>query len=365
MKYVLSCCYALVVFLANSSLLCQNMFETQLKRANELMAKRDFEGAMINFDRLVSQYGTSEIAWFARGCAKQNLGEFKSALEDFTKSYQIKNTPYALYGKAEAALEDQQYQIALDAYTQLIEAKANEILFYTMGENGVLVLQTEELYFRRAVAKYGLKDFAGAVNDYESAIKAFPDAWSPYTGRAAVLLELEPNSISLNGIPREKPSTITEVTINKAMKDFDKALSFKQDLTTILLYRSHAKANIGDFAGALEDSKAVIKNGDEEVGCSLSAWYSLFAKDFKTAIQYAKRGLSQNPKNTIIQRTLAHAYLLNNQLEESMRLYDTVRQSIESKYLKAWQIAVVAELNGLKKVGLTQDQFDTVQKIIQ
>lgn len=365
MKYALPFWCAVIMFFAESSLLCQNMFEVQLKRANELMAKRDFEGAMINFDRIVSQYGADGMPWFVRGCAKQNLGDYKSALEDFTKSYQIKNTPYALFGKAEAALGAGEYQIALDAYTQLINDKANEILFYIVGEIGVQVFRTEELYFKRGDAKFGLKDFNGALSDYETALQAFPDNWSSYTGRAAILLELKPNSVAWNAVPREKPLTITDVNITKAMQDFDKALSFKEEIPSILLFRSHAKASIGNYIGAIEDAKSIVKNGDEVLGNAFAAWYSLYAKDFKAAIQYAKKALSQSPKDGVIKRTLAHAHLLNNQLEEAMRLYDSERQGVESKELKAWQNVVIQELNGLKKVGLTQDQFDTVQKIVQ
>ena len=104
-----------------------------------------------------------------RGNKKFNNGDYKAAIEEYTKAIKIRRVeaaPYNLRGAAKAKLGDHvgaiaDYTLAISFYSDL----------------------SEDPYLNRAYSKEKLKDFKGAIADYTKAIEINPEDSMPYTNR--------------------------------------------------------------------------------------------------------------------------------------------------------------------------------------
>gem|GEM_PF-5806638 len=88
-------------------------------------------------------------------------------------------------------------------------------------------------YIMRALAKTGLGDIEGAMEDYDKSIELRPDHASNYRRRAF----LKERSGDLVG----------------AMEDFDKSIELRPDHASDYWFRAHFKERSGDLVGAMED----------------------------------------------------------------------------------------------------------------
>ena len=115
-----------------------------------------------------------------------------------------------------------------------------ELFYY---DKAISLLSTEDvnLFFNRAAAKYDLRDFNGALEDYNKAISLEDEGADIYCNRAKTKMKLGYK--------------------NLAILDFDKAIALERFNDTFYLERAIAKAECSNLEGSLRDlDKAISLN---------------------------------------------------------------------------------------------------------
>ncbi len=126
----------------------------------------------------------------------------------------------------------------------------------------------------------------------------------------------------------------------------------------------HAKA-AQIFGGAVKQAEEALGKFDEATIESLAslhgnhAYFLLFARQFQTAETAANQGLSLDSSQTWIYTNLAHALMLEGQVDEARTLY--------AKYVgtllndgRLWEDAVIEDFELLRKAGLSHDLMNEV-----
>ena len=105
-------------------------------------------------------------------------------------------------------------------------------------------IQAEVIFFR-GLRKWTIGNLAGAVEDYDKAIRLNPHDFDVYTNRAVARTE--------------------SGDIESALMDFDQAIRFapREKLAAIYLNRGSVLADLGDIDGAIEDYDSAIRLNPE------------------------------------------------------------------------------------------------------
>ena len=165
-----------------------------------------------------------------RGNKKFNNGDYKAAIEEYTKAIKIRRVeaaPYNLRGAAKAKLGDHvgaiaDYTLAISFYSDL----------------------SEDPYLNRAYSKEKLKDFKGAIADYTKAIEINPKYWLAYFNRGYLKDELK--------------------DFKGAIADYTKAIEFNPEDSMPYTNRGISKEKLRDMNGACSDWKNAANLGDSK-----------------------------------------------------------------------------------------------------
>src|SRR5207253_1711770 len=91
------------------------------KRGTELHLKRDFKGALAEFDRAVALAPDSDLAWYNRGLVHRDLRDCRSAVADFDRALALQPEFFnALYQRANCLQQLGEYTKAVDDYSRAI-----------------------------------------------------------------------------------------------------------------------------------------------------------------------------------------------------------------------------------------------------
>jgi tetratricopeptide (TPR) repeat protein len=139
---------------------------------------------ILKYNKLIKQNPKDGNAYYNRGFEKYTFDlDYKGAILDFTEAikngYENDAETYYLRGDAKCKLKD--YRGAISDYDTAIEIDINRI-------NN---LESENGYEARANAKLGLKDFEGAKNDFTESLKINAESNNCYFLRAYCELSLE------------------------------------------------------------------------------------------------------------------------------------------------------------------------------
>ena len=102
-----------------------------------------------------------------------------------------------------------------------------------------LIFLVSDTFNSRGNAKSNLRDFAGAIPDYDKAIKLKPDYAFAFNNR---------------GVAKDDLGDLAG-----AMQDYDKAIELKPDYALAFYNRGIAKKNLGNLAGAMRDYDKAIE----------------------------------------------------------------------------------------------------------
>jgi tetratricopeptide (TPR) repeat protein len=101
-----------------------------------------------------------------------------------------------------------------------------------------------DFYFKNGNAKYQLKDYSGAIKDFDIAIEKEPTFMQAYHTRAICYGELK--------------------KYDKSLHDFNKTIDLDPKFKNAYLNRAYyVKINTGDFAGAIEDYNKFIELNED------------------------------------------------------------------------------------------------------
>jgi tetratricopeptide (TPR) repeat protein len=222
-------------------------------------------------------------AFYLRGAAKYNLGDYQGSIGDFT--------------------------ICIRLYPQAASSFQN-----------------------RGVARSKTGDHQGAVEDFNHALRLEPENYSLYLSKVYSLLQIEQfqeaiatcdKAIKLNSRIEEAfvlrgAAHLSIEAYDKALLDLDKALQIQPAHTEALLRRALVKHELKDTLGALRDAKQALSVDS----ASTLAWFvmgSLHADagKFADAITAYSRVIALNPRHALAYYNRGSAYMQTEDLREA------------------------------------------------
>ncbi|MGB8686007.1 MAG: tetratricopeptide repeat protein [Microcoleus sp.] len=251
--------------------------EDWISYGNQLWRFGNISDAIDAFDKALALNPKSSLAWYARGLAVLDQGNYLDALSAgglavfaqrnyldavrcFRNAVEIKPDFYAAWrkkGDAHSGLK--QYGFALDAYERAIEeAEQNQKDFALYWRKGVTLSELKRypeaiiaytksieiqphpyVYNNRGNVYYGKGDKDNALKDYNEAIKLDPKSAKAYGNRGAVY-----------GDKGDK---------DNALKDYNEAIKLDPKSTVAYNNRGVVYRDKGDYDNALKDFNEVIK----------------------------------------------------------------------------------------------------------
>ena len=166
--------------------------------------------------------------YFASGRNYMKKGNFKEAILDFDLAIDIQPTGTIYYNRAFAKSEVKDFNGAIEDYNKAIELKHRIV----------------EAYFERGFCKDQLNNPEGAIADYTKVIEIDPTYVDAYNNRAF--------------------TNMKQKKYIEAIKDFDKSIKIKPGYGIAYTNRGYAKLKIGDKTGACDDWTIASVLGVEE-----------------------------------------------------------------------------------------------------
>jgi tetratricopeptide (TPR) repeat protein len=186
--------------------------------------KNDFNGAILDYNKIIENNPHDAGAYSNRGVAKNALGDMQGAIKDFSKAIEIDPEFGGAYynrgfdrgtiGDMEGALRD---------YNKAIEINPN----------------SDGTFFIRGNTKASLGDKQGAIYDYNNALKINPR-------NVMALINRGYTKSSLGDI-------------HGAIQDFNEAIDLNPKYAEAFVNRGNSKNALGDKHGALDDYNKAIE----------------------------------------------------------------------------------------------------------
>src|ERR1044072_3647863 len=137
-------------------------------------------------------------------------------------------------GDLDGAIEEYTRAIRLSSHLNISKSSdsqvGNSLTDYSKENVTVIDPFTANAYNNRGLARFKKKDYVGAVEDFDQALKIRPGVADIYLNRAA--------SLRAHG------------DLQAAMKDLDRALALRKDFFQAYSSRGSLKLDLGDSAGA-------------------------------------------------------------------------------------------------------------------
>lgn len=185
---------------------CQNGMNL-FNDAKSKHSSKDYEAAIAGYSAAIESESSPinlSVFYKFRGDAKLSLDDYSGAIVDYTKSESIyKHSDLVkdlLIKRAFAKRELKDYRGAIDDYTEYID-KSNYIISkmargssaggnYTKEQNAAFERTYSLGYFYRGTAKLKLKDFSGALVDFDEALAIEPSYSAVFYSRGYAKLNL-------------------------------------------------------------------------------------------------------------------------------------------------------------------------------
>ena len=220
--------------------------EYYLRKGNEALQRGDFEGAVVDYNRVIELEPDFAEASDHRGIAKYDrVIELKPI---FVEAYNNRGDAKSNLGKLDEAMADLDRAIGLDPNFAVAYNNRGNIKSSLGSHKGAIAdydkaiklkLDDAEIYYKRGIAKSGLGNRRGAIADYDKAIKLDPNFAMAYYKRG----------IAKFGSGNRRG----------AIADYNRAIEIKPDFAEAYNNRGTAKSNLNDHRGAKADYDRAIK----------------------------------------------------------------------------------------------------------
>lgn len=253
----------------------------------------DYAGAEADASKALELNPFLSDAWEVRGVARQNLGRTREAVDDYDHAIELlPRNRHLIFNKALALQDIEEYERADTAFNELLRyypnfdngyigrARLRLVRADTVGATAdiekALSINKNALnaYIMRAdIAINSAKDYKGALDDMNTAIRLQPKFAGLYINRAFLrynlddyfgamadydyALQLEPlNQTALFN----RGLLLTEVSANdRALEDFTRVLELDPDDYRALYNRALIYRNKGDYRAGIADINRVIE----------------------------------------------------------------------------------------------------------
>ena len=277
--------------------------------------------AIESFNILSMLDSTVYEAYFFRGIAKYNLGDYVGAQRDFdrtlhfnpiyTPAYHYRAITLSRIGKYDQALKDLEEAVDLrPSYT--------------------------DLYFSRGVTYFLSQQFQKAIHDFNTFIRKMPREGSAYLNRGACYLFLGDTTKALNdynkaislnrfdpeGYIRRSRVYAMQERAGEAIEDLDIALRLDSTNTYAFFNRAILKYEKKDIRGAMDDLNRVL---EEDPGNALTLYNRalIYAQvgDYAFALDDYDRVLNINPNNVLAYFNRAAVFMELGRYRDAMDDY--------------------------------------------
>lgn len=227
-----------------------------LLSANAKFNSEDYNGALLDFNKAVELNPYDASAFFNRGLTKKTLGDFEGAIWDYDKALELDSIKFAKEDK-----ENNYDNFSEDLLPLLNELKS--LRMYLLAYK----------YCYRGVAKSCFKDYAGAMDDFNTAINKDTTYLASFYERGSLKIILKDYSGAFADfdfiIKRDSAYSYayngrgyasSKLNDNgSALKDYDKSVELDPLNETSYVERAGVKINLSDFEGAVSDYNKAIE----------------------------------------------------------------------------------------------------------
>ncbi len=246
-------------------------------------------------------------AYFYRGLAKNDLGDYSGAIVDYSKIIVLEPDADTYYNRGNARYSLKDFEGAQEDYQDAYKLDSNFLdALYSLG-----------------CVKYDIGDFEGSILDFSALIKAIPNEPKFYYHRASALKALEKYVLALNDYSLAilaDPSAdsyynrgVFYMDINyyeKANVDLTISLKLNENNSYAYFYRGASFLLLGKYMDAISDFNTVLKfdSMDFDAMLGLAMCYYKLNDINKTKFYFEKvksilsvensSGVIENYKNT-------------------------------------------------------------------
>ncbi|MFM1913757.1 MAG: hypothetical protein RIR51_1609, partial [Bacteroidota bacterium] len=241
-----------------------------------------------------------------------------------------------------------------------------------------------EPYYFRGLAKYNLRDFSGANNDFSESINLKNNYFEAYNARAQsyfnqgnykLALRDYDETIRIN--PIDNLSYYSRALVKKnlgeymgGISDLNKSINLADNYANAFSLRGELKFLTNDYKGSLEDylnaNKLNQKNIKNLIGISNA---QLKLNNFNEAIKYIKQAIDINSENSELWNLLGFAYINskelntdNQNLNEAVQAYSNSinlnKENPEAYYGRGFAKEILGDFTGAKMDFDLAEEFD-------
>jgi tetratricopeptide (TPR) repeat protein len=282
-------------------------------RANAKQQMGDYKGAMEDYNKSISINPKLPISYSNRGITRANMHDLNNALIDLNKAIELKSDyDEAYYNRAitKKALKD--YAGMMDDLDLAIKYKKDfAVAYYERGlekyrrnlQQDALSdinlaikfkLNYSEAYYVRGNIMKDMQDYYAAINDYNKAIRFNPNYAEAYNN-----IGYSKNALG---------------DYQNAISDLDKALSLKKDFAEAHNNKGIALANLKNINEALTEFNTAIKiKPDYTEALSNRGSAKAFLQDYKGSIDDFNKVIEIKPNDSLAYLNRGNSkYKLNN-----------------------------------------------------
>lgn len=328
----------------------ENYYESGQKKQKS----EDYRGAVDDFTKSIQLKPNSGKFYSSRGSAKQELKDYQGAVTDFTEAIRIDPFyAYFYYNRGRVKEEMKDYQGAMYDYNEAIRLHTPDTDSYKLTEslNQNLTYQNRAIsedvldhisiraYKRRAEIKLKLEDYKGAIADYNEVIRLNPTSPSTHNnrGEAKILSGALQDGLSDLRIAAKLYQQVGLRGASIRVQDRIEAYSAYE-----FLLRGDEKKERKDYKGAIVDYNEAIRRNPIPLAFFVRAEAKKELKDYQGAIADYNEAIRLDPTSA-----LAHEYrgdtkmLLKDRqggltdFQSAANLYQ--KQGIKDSYLRMQQ----------------------------
>ena len=182
----------------------------------------DYHGAIVDYSKIIVEQPDADT-YYNRGNSRYSIKDLKGAKEDYAKAYILdKNIIDALYSLACVRYDLEEYERAISDFSKVMK----------------LAPAKSKLYTLRASSYKALEKYTEAAKDYSTAILILPNA-NNYYNRGVFLMDIK--------------------YYEKANEDLTKALRLNQNNAFAYFYKGASNLLLGKFTNAISDFSEALK----------------------------------------------------------------------------------------------------------
>ncbi|MFN6519020.1 MAG: tetratricopeptide repeat protein [Nostoc sp. CreGUA01] len=212
-----------------------------MARAGIRFDLKDYQASLVDCNQGIKLEPNNADGYHCRGTARALLFQDpEKALSDYDRAVELgvkfdahkKELYYIARGETRRLLKN--YQGAIADY--------NEAIKLLSSSNSHFLFDSSDLasaYSKRGIVRYQLKDYQGAIADYNEAIKLQPDNIQLYFTRGNIYFQLKDYKV--------------------ALADFDRAIKLQPDNANAYFVRAAVYTELKNYQLALADYNQVIK----------------------------------------------------------------------------------------------------------